>query len=37
MIVEAALRARVTTLFTEDLTHGQRFGTLGVVDPFRQA
>ncbi len=25
------------SLYTEDLTHGQRFGTLRVVDPFRQA
>ncbi len=35
MVVEAALRARAATLFTEDLTHGQRFGALRVVDPFR--
>lgn len=35
MIIEAALRAEATTLYTEDLGHGQRFGALAVVNPFR--
>ena len=34
MIVEAALRAQAKTLYTEDLTHGQSFGKLTVVNPF---
>ena len=34
MVIEAALRAQAQTLFTEDLTHGQRFGTLTIVNPF---
>ena len=34
MIIEAAVRAKADTLYTEDLTHGQRFGTLTVVNPF---
>jgi predicted nucleic acid-binding protein len=34
MVVEAALRARVTTLYSEDFSHGSRFGALAVVDPF---
>ena len=34
MVVEAAIRAEADTLYTEDLTHGQRFGTLTVVNPF---
>ena len=35
LIVAAALEAGCTTLLTEDLQHGQRFGDLEVVDPFR--
>ena len=34
MVVEAALRANAQTLFSEDFSHGQRFGTLTVVNPF---
>ncbi len=34
LIVQAALAAGCTTLFTEDLQAGQRFGNLEVVDPF---
>lgn len=34
MVVQAALRAQAHTLFSEDLTDGQRFGTLTVVNPF---
>jgi len=34
MIVEAALRGGAATLYTEDLTHGQRFGVLAVCNPF---
>jgi len=35
LIVQAALDAGCTTLLSEDLGHGQRFGALQVVDPFR--
>lgn len=34
MVIEAALRTEAQTLYTEDLQHGQRFGTLTVVNPF---
>ncbi len=34
LILEAALRAKAEVLYTEDLQHGQRFGTLTVVNPF---
>lgn len=34
LIVQAALDAGCTRLLSEDLTHGQRFGALEVVDPF---
>jgi predicted nucleic acid-binding protein len=35
MVIEAALRAEARTLYTEDLTHGQQFGKLTVVNPFQ--
>jgi len=34
LTVQAALDAGCTTLFTEDLQHGMRFGALTVVNPF---
>jgi len=34
LIVSSALQARCDLLFTEDLQHGQRFGTLQVRNPF---
>jgi predicted nucleic acid-binding protein len=34
LIVSAAMQARCDLLFTEDLQHGQRFGTLQVRNPF---
>jgi predicted nucleic acid-binding protein len=34
MVIEAALRAKADVLYTEDLQHGQRFGTLTVINPF---
>lgn len=34
LILEAALRAKAEILYTEDLQHGQRFGTLTVMNPF---
>ena len=34
MVIEAALRADAQTLYTEDLSHGQRFDKLAVVNPF---
>ena len=37
LIVQAALDAGCTTLFTEDLQAGQRFGDLEVVNPFGDA
>ena len=35
-IVAAAERLAVPTLFTEDLNHGQLYGTVRVINPFRQ-
>lgn len=37
LIVQAALAAQCTTLFSEDLQAGQRFGGLEVVNPFDDA
>ena len=34
LIVSAAIQARCDLLFTEDLQHGQRFGSLQVRNPF---
>jgi predicted nucleic acid-binding protein len=34
LIVSAALQARCDLLLTEDLQHGQRFGSLRVMNPF---
>jgi len=34
LIVSAAETAGATILFTEDLTHGQRFGSIQIVNPF---
>lgn len=34
LIVAAAIQARCEILFSEDLQHGQRFGTLQVRNPF---
>jgi predicted nucleic acid-binding protein len=34
LIVSSALQARCDLLFTEDLQHGQRFGSLQVKNPF---
>ena len=34
LMVDAALTAGATTLYSEDLQHGQRFGSLTVVNPF---
>lgn len=34
LVIEAALRANAQTIYSEDLTHGQRFGSLTVVNPF---
>lgn len=35
LIVSSAVSANAATLFTEDLTHGQRIGKLQIVNPFR--
>ena len=37
LIVQAALAAGCTTLFTEDMQAGQRFGDLEIVNPFDNA
>jgi predicted nucleic acid-binding protein len=37
LIVQAALDAGCTTLYTEDLQHGLRIGELEIVNPFLQA
>lgn len=34
-ILAAAQRLEAPTLYTEDLTHGQRFGSVRVLNPFR--
>jgi predicted nucleic acid-binding protein len=34
LIVSAALQARCDLLYTEDLQHGRRFGSLQVTNPF---
>ena len=34
LIVSAAIQAQCDYLFTEDLQHGQRFGSLRVANPF---
>jgi len=34
MVVQAAHRASAQTLYSEDFSHGQRFGALAVVNPF---
>ena len=36
VIVQAAIEARCDLLLTEDLQHGQRFGELTIVNPFRE-
>ncbi len=35
LVLEAALRAGADVLYTEDFNHGQRFGSLTVVNPFK--
>jgi predicted nucleic acid-binding protein len=34
MIIEAAIRAGASTLYSEDMQHGRRFGGLLMVNPF---
>ena len=34
LMVDAALAAGATTLYSEDMQHGQRYGSLAVVNPF---
>ncbi len=34
-VVAAAHRLNVKTLYSEDLNHGQTYGDVGVVNPFR--
>lgn len=34
LMVDAAVSAGATTLYSEDMQHGQRFGELTVVNPF---
>lgn len=35
MVVQAAIDSGCTELYTEDLNHGQRFGSVVIVNPFR--
>jgi predicted nucleic acid-binding protein len=35
MVVQAAIDARCERLYSEDLNHGQRFGSLRIVNPFK--
>ncbi len=37
MIIEAAMRSGATTLLSEDMQHGQKFGELTVRNPFVEA
>ncbi len=37
LIVAAALEARCDTLFSEDMQHGRKFGTLSIVNPFLES
>jgi predicted nucleic acid-binding protein len=34
LIVEAAIRSGATTLYTEDMHHGTRYGELELINPF---
>jgi predicted nucleic acid-binding protein len=36
LIVAAAIEAGCDTLFTEDMQHGRKFGSLAIVNPFLQ-
>ena len=35
LIVAAAIRAGAATLYTEDLNHGQKYGSVQVINPFK--
>jgi predicted nucleic acid-binding protein len=37
LIVAAALEAGCDTLFTEDMQHGRKFGSLDIVNPFLES
>ena len=37
LIVAAAQEAGCDTLFTEDMQHGRKFGSLNIVNPFSEA
>ena len=37
MIVAAAIEAGCDTLFTEDMQHGRKFGSLTIVNPFLES
>ena len=36
LIVSAAMQAHCSVLYSEDLQHGQTFGSVTITDPFRQ-
>jgi predicted nucleic acid-binding protein len=36
LIIEAAMRSGATTLLSEDMQHGRKFGLMTVVNPFRE-
>jgi predicted nucleic acid-binding protein len=35
LVLEAAIRSKAQVLYSEDFSHGQRFGALTVVNPFQ--
>lgn len=35
LVLEAALRAKADVLYSEDFSHGQRFGQLAIFNPFQ--
>jgi predicted nucleic acid-binding protein len=35
LVVQAAIEGGCTTLYTEDLNHGQRFGAVVILNPFK--
>ena len=36
MIVQAAMEAECDLLYSEDMNHGQRFGSVIIVNPFKR-
>jgi predicted nucleic acid-binding protein len=36
LVVQAAIEARCDQLYSEDMNHGQKFGSLTIVNPFKR-